>query len=91
MRATGYPRKAMVFVIVELWGVILFWRPIFIIFIRLGNTGCSVGNSRVSDCRYGVGARSFCEQKKLIHFDSRYSRLKVRVVAKIFSIGMSPF
>lgn len=65
MRATGYPRKAMFSSLLTV-GCNIILAPIFIFSFDWGIAGCSVGNSRVSDCRYGVGARSILRTKKTL-------------------------
>lgn len=90
MRATGYPRKAMFSSLLTV-GCNIILAPIFIFSFDWGIRGAALATVVSQTVAMVWVLVHFANKKNFIHFDSRYSRLKVRVVAKIFSIGMSPF
>ena len=90
MRATGYPRKAMFSSLLTV-GCNIILAPIFIFSFDWGIRGAALATVVSQTVAMVWVLVHFANKKNFIHFDRRYSRLKVRVVAKIFSIGMSPF
>lgn len=90
MRATGYPRKAMLSSLLTV-GCNIILAPIFIFSLGWGIRGAALATLVSQTVAMVWVLVHFSNKKSFVHFDRRYARLKARVVGKIFSIGMSPF
>lgn len=90
MRASGYPKKAMVTTLLTV-GVNLILAPIFIFWFKWGIRGAATATV----CAQLTGTiwvlRHFLSKKSYIHFVSGYFKLKIEIVRDIFAIGMSTF
>lgn len=90
MRATGYPKKAMISALLSV-GVNVALAPIFIFVFDWGIRGAAVATviGQASACVWVVA--HFCNRNSFVHF-SRSARWFVpSVVKKVYSIGLSPF
>ena len=90
MRATGYPKKAMLTSMVTV-GCNIVLAPIFIFHFQWGMRGA--GTATVISQFVGMVwiLYHFMNKESYIHFEKGLYRLKRRIVMSIFGIGMSPF
>ena len=90
MRASGYPKKAMVTMLIgAIFSVIL--TPIFLYGFDLGIQG--VAWATVISMFIGMlfVMHHFLQKKSLIRLKAKYMRLNKKIIISIISIGMSPF
>jgi len=90
MRATGYPRKAMLSSMLTVASNVIL-APIFIFHFHWGIRGAAVATvfSQVLGLVWIIN--HFTNVSSYIHFQKGWYRLKKCIVISIFSIGMSPF
>lgn len=90
MRATGYPRKAMLTSMVTVLANIVL-APIFIFQFKWGMKGAATATviSQLIGMVWVVS--HFFNTKSTIHFEEKIWKIKIRIINNIFSIGMSPF
>lgn len=90
MRATGYPKKAMLTSMLTV-GCNIILAPLFIFYLDWGMRGA--GTATVISQFIGMVwiLRHFFNKESYIHFEKGLYRLKKRIVMSIFGIGMSPF
>ncbi len=90
MRATGYPKKAMLTSMVTVVANIAL-APIFIFHFGWGIRGAALATllSQLIGMVWVVS--HFMKEDSFIHFKRGFWTLKRRIVGNIFSIGMSPF
>ncbi len=90
MRATGYPRKAMVSALVSV-AANLVLAPIFIFVLRWGIKGAALATI----CGQGVAfvwvLWHFCSKSSYVHFVRGGSWLNTAIVRRVYAIGLSPF
>ena len=90
MRASGYPVKAMLSVIITVvCNVIL--APFFIFMLRWGIQGAATAtviSQFIGMCWVLV---HFISEKSYIHFEKTEMRLEWRLIGDVFAIGLSPF
>lgn len=90
MRATGYPKKAMLSSILTV-GCNIALAPVFIFVFDWGMRGAAFATI----CSQTIGLvwvlSHFFNRNTYIRFRKASMRLKTRIVRTIFSIGMSPF
>lgn len=90
MRATGYPKKAMLSSLLTV-GANIILAPIFIFHFHWGIQGAALATI-ISQCGGLVWILShFLKKSSFIHFQKGYYRLNGHVIRSIFSIGMAPF
>lgn len=90
MRASGYPRKAMVTMVIgALLNVIL--DPIFIFWFDMGIRGAAIATAISMAVSTVFVMHHFLSKGSLIRFQKRYFRLSSPIVCSILSIGVSPF
>lgn len=90
MRASGYPRKAMVTMVIgALLNVIL--DPIFIFWFDMGIRGAAIATAISMAVSTVFVMHHFLSKGSLIRFQKRYFRLSSPIVFSILSIGVSPF
>ncbi len=90
MRASGYPTKAMISILLTVTiNVIL--APIFIFWFHWGIRGAALATvlSQVIGMIWVLA--HFNSPKSIIHFQKASFKLKKRIVNDIFAIGLSPF
>lgn len=90
MRATGYPTKAMLSSIITVVANILI-APIFIFILKWGIRGAALATLVSQSIGLVWVLSHFLNKKNFVHFDRNYLKLKISIVGRIFSIGMSPF
>ena len=90
MRATGYPKKAMLSSLLTVASNIII-APIFIFHFNWGIEGAALAT--VISQFFGMiwVLSHFFNQKSYVHFTKSCFKMKRRIVLSIFSIGMSPF
>ena len=90
MRATGYPRKAMVTMLI---GAVLntILDPIFIFWLDLGIKGAAYASVISMAASALFVMRHFVSKDSLLHFNANYFKLDMQVVRYIVTIGVSPF
>lgn len=90
MRATGYPRKAMVSALLSVvFNLVL--APIFIFSLGWGIKGAAWATNIGQFAALIWVAAHFLSKKSFIHFDPRGRMLSLSIVKRIYAIGMSPF
>lgn len=90
MRATGYPKKAMLSSMLTVASNIII-APIFIFHFKWGIEGAAWAT--VISQFFGMiwVLSHFCKRSSYVHFTRNCFKMKKRIVLSIFSIGMSPF
>lgn len=90
MRATGYPKKAMLTSMVTVLANLIL-APIFIFQFGWGMRGAALATV-ISQFIGMVWVLShFMNKKSTVHFEKKVWRMKKRIISSIFAIGMSPF
>jgi len=90
MRATGYPRKAMLTSLVTVITNIIL-APIFIFYFHWGIRGAATATVISQAIGMVWVIHHFTSVSSLVRFIPGMWRLRARVVGNIYSIGMSPF
>ena len=90
MRATGYPKKAMLTSMVTVVANIIL-APIFIFHFEWGMRGAATATviSQLIGMVWVVS--HFVKKDSTVHFEGNIWKMKPRIVQSIFAIGMSPF
>lgn len=90
MRATGYPRKAMISALISvLCNVAL--APLFIFHFKWGIEGAAFATVCSQFVAFIWVLSHFLSKKSFIHFKLHQSWFKLKIVRRIYSIGLSPF
>lgn len=90
MRATGYPRKAMLSAMVTV-GVNIVVAPVLIFILHWGIRGAAVATVIAQFVGMLWVVHHFRSKNSFIHFRPGIYTLRRDIVMSIFSIGMSPF
>ena len=90
MRSTGYPTKAMLSSIISVVANVII-APIFIFVFDWGIRGAALATLVSQMIGLVWVMMHFFNKNNYVHFDNRYNRLKLPIVGRIFSIGLSPF
>lgn len=90
MRATGYPKKAMLSSLLTV-GVNIVLAPIFIFHLEWGIRGAATATIMAQVCGLMWVLSHFMKSSSYIHFRKGFYRLKRHIMISIFSIGMAPF
>lgn len=90
MRATGYPKKAMLSSLLTV-GVNIILAPIFIFHLKWGIRGAATATILAQVCGLVWVLSHFFQSSSYIHFRKGCYKLKRRIIVSIFSIGMAPF
>lgn len=90
MRATGYPKKAMLSSMLSV-GCNVTLAPIFIFYFGWGIRGAALATLLSQFAAMIWVLHHFIDKRSYIRFRRRSLRLHGRIVRNIFSIGMSPF
>lgn len=90
MRATGYPKKAMLSSLLTV-AVNVVLAPIFIFHLDWGIRGAALATLLAQICGLAWVLNHFFRSSSYIHFRKGYYKLKRHIMASIFSIGMAPF
>lgn len=90
MRATGYPRKAMISALLSVV-VNLILAPIFIFVLKKGIAGAAMATVCGQTAAFVWVLHHFLSKKSFVHFKRENSWFKWSIMSKIYSIGLSPF
>lgn len=90
MRATGYPRKAMVSALISV-GVNLALAPVFIFTFGWGIKGAAFATVCGQSVAFVWVMIHFLNRNSFIHFRSDRRWLTGSIMRRIYSIGLSPF
>lgn len=90
MRATGYPKKAMLSSLLTV-GVNIILAPVFIFHLDWGIRGAATATILAQICGLIWVLNHFLHSSSYIHFRKGYYKLRRHIMASIFSIGMAPF
>lgn len=90
LRASGYPVKAMVSILLTV-GINIILAPIFIFVLKMGIRGAAIATvlSQIFGLVWNMS--HFMNKKSHIHFQPACFHLRGNIIRGIFSIGMSPF
>lgn len=90
MRATGYPRKAMLSALLSVF-VNVILAPIFIFVLNWGIAGAAFATV----CGQGVSlvwhVFHFRAKSSFVHFDKEHNKFSRTIIKNVYSIGLSPF
>lgn len=90
MRATGYPKKAMLSSLLTV-GVNLILAPVFIFYFNWGIRGAATATVVSQSCGLVWILNHFLRTSSYIHFRRGFYHLRLCIVGAIFSVGMAPF
>ena len=90
MRATGYPKKAMISALLSV-AVNVVLAPLFIFVLDWGIRGAALATICGQFCAFIWVLAHFMSPKSIVHFNLGYSWLSSGLVKRIYSIGLSPF
>lgn len=90
MRATGYPKKAMISALLSV-GVNVILAPIFIFVLGWGIKGAAGATVCGQFTAFVWVLCHFTSSKSYIHFKLRYKWFTPSIIKRIYAIGLSPF
>ncbi len=90
MRASGYPNRAMISVLMTVV-ISTLLTPVLIFVLELGMRGAALAAVLAQCAGLAWVLFHFCNKDNTLHFQPGIYRLKKEVVRSIFSIGLSPF
>ena len=90
MRATGYPKKAMLSSMLTV-GCNIVFAPLFIFWFGWGIRGAAIATILSQFIGMIWVLYHFCDKKSYIRFKRRCFHLKRKIIGNVFAIGMSPF
>lgn len=90
MRATGYPRKAMISALLSVV-VNVILAPIFIYRFHWGIAGAAWATNSAQFVAFIWVISHFLSKKSYVHFDARNSWCRGDILKRIYAIGLSPF
>lgn len=90
MRATGYPKKAMISALLSV-GVNIIFAPIFIFVFDWGIAGAALATIFGQTAAFIWVLTHFLSKKSYVHFDLKRKWLTWGIIKRIYAIGMSPF
>lgn len=90
MRATGYPKKAMISALLSV-GVNIVFAPIFIFVFDWGIAGAALATITGQTAAFIWVLCHFLSKKSFVHFDLKRRWLTPGIIKRIYAIGMSPF
>ena len=90
MRATGYPKKAMISALLSV-AVNVILAPIFIFSLKWGIKGAALATVCGQFSAFVWVLAHFMSKKSIVHFDRNQNWLNWALVKRIYSIGLSPF
>lgn len=90
MRATGYPKKAMISALLSV-AVNVVVAPVFIFYLHWGIGGAALGTiiGQLSGLIWVL--THFFSKKSFVHFERRSGFFRRDILKRIYAIGMSPF
>lgn len=90
MRASGYPRKAMSYMV--LGGVLnVILDSLFIFVFKWGIQGAAWSTAIAMSVTSFLVLRHFYTKESIIQFQKKYYKPNKKIILSIFTIGMSPF
>lgn len=90
MRATGYPKKAMMSALLSV-GVNIVLAPIFIFKFKWGIAGAAWATVVGQIVAFIWVLLHFMSKKSYIHFDFKLGFFDVPIIKRVYAIGLSPF
>jgi len=90
MRATGYPRKAMISALLSV-AVNLVAAPIMIFSLGWGIAGAAIATIGGQLAAFVWVLAHFCSKKSYIHFTRKCWHLSWSLIRRMYAIGLSPF
>lgn len=90
LRASGYPKKAMVIMLTAV-GVNILLNPLFIFGFGWGIRGSAVATVIAQCTALSVSLTHFSSKESFLHFKRGIFRLRRKIVVGIVSIGLAPF
>lgn len=90
MRATGYPRKAMVSALLSV-AVNVVLAPVFIFVCHWGMEGAATATIIAQGCAFVWVVAHFISPKSTVHFTRRCWHLDWGLIKRMYAIGLSPF
>lgn len=90
MRATGYPKKAMLSSMITVVANVIL-APIFIFHFHWGIRGAALATVISQFIGMVWVLHHFMNKENYVHFQKGFHKIKKRIVMNIFSIGMAPF
>jgi putative MATE family efflux protein len=90
MRATGYPKKAMLSSMITVVANVIL-APIFIFHFHWGIRGAALATVISQFIGMVWVLHHFMNKENYVHFQKGFHIVRIRIVKNIFSIGMAPF
>lgn len=90
MRASGYPTKAMISILLTV-GINVILAPIFIFSFKWGIRGAALATVISQSVGLVWVLSHFISRKPYIRFERSKFKLNLKIIGEIFSIGLSPF
>ena len=90
LRATGYPKKAMMITITTV-GVNLILAPVFIFWLNWGIKGAAWATVFAQIIGFCIVITHYFNRNNTLYFRKGFFKLHVSVVSRIFEMGMSSF
>ncbi len=90
MRATGYPRKAMISALLSV-AVNIVTAPLFIFYFKWGIAGASLATVLGQAAAFVWVLFHFISRKSYIHFTRQCWHISWSLLRRVYAIGLSPF
>lgn len=90
MRATGYPKKAMISALLSVVVNIILC-PIFIYVLHWGISGAAFASVCGQTAAFIWVLSHFLSKKSFVHFELKNKWFTPRIIKRIYAIGLSPF
>ena len=90
MRATGYPKKAMLSALLSVI-VNIILAPIFIFILKLGISGAALATICGQAVSLVWHIYHFKSKTSFVHFSAEHNKFSWPIIKNVYSIGLSPF
>lgn len=90
MRATGYPKKAMMSALLSVV-INIILAPIFIFALDWGIAGAALATICGQSVSLVWHIKHFLSKNSFVHFSKSHNKLSWTIVKNVYSIGLSPF
>lgn len=90
MRASGYPLKAMLTMLISVLANIIL-APVFILFLGWGMKGAAIATTLSMATSFCFTAYHFLNKKSTIQLKKENIKLRKNIIKEIVSIGLAPF
>lgn len=90
MRATGYPKKAMLSALLSVI-VNIILAPIFIFILKLGISGAALATICGQAVSLVWHIYHFKSKTSFVHFSAEHNKFSWSIIKNVYSIGLSPF